>query len=125
MLPFLLGAWLVVLNNLDFLNNYSGVKCIIIIVLSISYIFGLIYTKKTAIEEKKLKSARDQIEARLEKRGGRRASFDAIRKEVNEEYNNDFLNNLIDKYPKKFGKCTIKKGEKKGITLIPKKSEDT
>ena len=81
---------------------------------------------KTADTEKdKLKRARYHVETRLKKRGGHRASFDAIRDEVNETYSDDFLKKLIDMNPEIFGTCTITKGNEPGITLVTVKSEST
>ncbi len=81
--------------------------------------------KKADTKEDKLKRARYHVETRLKKRGGHRASFDAIREEVNESYSDDFLKELIDVNPEIFGTCTIKKGKKPGITLVEVESEDT
>lgn len=69
-------------------------------------------------QEDKLRRARYHVETRLKKRRGHRASFDAIRNEVNETYSNDFLKKLIDVNPEIFRTCTIKKGSKPGITLL-------
>lgn len=65
----------------------------------------------------RLKRARYHVETRLRKRGGR-ASYEAIRDEVDENYSNEFLNQLIERNPKIFGRCRIKKGNKQGITLV-------
>lgn len=75
-------------------------------------------------QEEKLKRARYHVETRLKKRGGHRASFGAIRNEVNETYSNEFLIELIELNPEIFGKCTIKKGHKQGITLVEVEPED-
>jgi len=81
--------------------------------------------KKADTEQDKLKRARYHVETRLKKRGGHRASFDAIRNEVSETYSDDFLKKLMDLNPEIFGRCTIKKGKKPGITLVTVESEDT
>lgn len=125
LLPLLLGAWSVFLNSLDFLGQHDVWKCMIICVLLILYVGGIIYMKKADTEEDKLKRARYHVETRLKKRGGHRASFDAIRNEINETYSNDFLKKLIDLNPEIFGTCTIKKGKKLGITLVTVESKDT
>jgi hypothetical protein len=67
--------------------------------------------------EERLKRARYHVETRLKKRKGRRASFEAIRKEVDETYTDEFLKELIELNPEIFGRCTLKKGNKPGITL--------
>jgi len=69
--------------------------------------------------------ARYLIEKRLKKRKGKRASFEAIRAEVNKTYTDDFLRKLIDNNPEIFRTVTMKKGHKPGITLIGEESEDT
>ena len=125
LIPLLLGAWSVFLNSLGFLDQHDGWKCMIICILLILYVGGIIYMKKADTEEDKLKRARYHVETRLKKRGGHRASFDAIRNEVNEIYSDDFLKKLIDLNPEIFGTCTIKKGKKPGITLVTVESEDT
>jgi hypothetical protein len=71
----------------------------------------------------RLMRARDHIETRLKKRGGHRASFEAIRNEVNESYSDDFICELIELNPKIFGRCIIKRGNKPGITLVNTKQK--
>ncbi|OHB58447.1 MAG: hypothetical protein A2173_08930 [Planctomycetes bacterium RBG_13_44_8b] len=125
LLPLLLGAWLGFLNSLDFLDQHDGLKFMIVFILLILYVGGLIYMKIADTQKDKLKRARYHVETRLKKRGGHRASFDAIRNEVNETYSDDFLKKLIELNPEIFGTCTIKKGKKPGITLVTVESEDT
>jgi len=125
LLPLLLGAWSVFLNSLGFLEQHDGWKLLVICFLLASYIVGLIYMKMADTQEDKLKRARYHVETRLKKRGGNRASFDAIRNEVNETYSDEFLRKLIDVNPEVFGTCTIKKGNKPGITLVTVESEGT
>ena len=115
--PILFGAWSIYLNSIDFLNEHNRIKAIAQIFLVIVYVVGIIWMKKSDSDEEKLKRARYHIETRLKKRGGHRASFDAIRNEVNKSYTNNFIEKVIDLNPEVFGKCTIKKGNKQGITL--------
>jgi hypothetical protein len=124
LLPFLLGLWSIFLDRLRFLDQYDDWKLIIICFLLVLYVGGLIYSKIADTEKDQLKRARYHIETRLKKRGGNRASFDAIRNEVNETYTDDFIEKLIDINPEIFGACTIKKGNKPGITLVKVESED-
>ena len=124
-LPLLLGAWSVFLSNLHFLDQHDGLKTIIIGILFVLYVGGLIYMKKKDPQKEKLKRARYHVETRLRKRRGHRASFEAIRNEVNEAYSDKDLNELIELNPEIFGKCTIKKGSKPGVTLVKVESEDT
>ncbi|MCX5636751.1 MAG: hypothetical protein NTX52_03530 [Planctomycetota bacterium] len=128
LLPLLLGAWSVFLNSLDFLDQHDGWKLIIICILLCLYVGGLIYMKKGETKKERLKRARYHVETRLRKRGGHRASFEAIRNEVDETYSDNFLKELIDVNPEIFGTCIIKKGHKPGITLVElveAESEDT
>ena len=125
LLPLLLGAWSIFLNSLSFLDQHDGWKLLIICFLLALYVGGLIYMKTADTQQDKLKRARYHIETRLKKRGGHRASFDAIRNEVNETYSDEFLKKLIDVNPEIFGTSPIKKGDKPGITLVPVESEDT
>jgi len=124
LLPLLLGAWSFFINSLDFLDQYNGWKLIIICILLCLYVGGLIYMKSQDTRKEKLRRARYHVETRLKKRGGHRASFEAIRNEVNETYTDDFLKELIEKNPEVFGTVTIKKGRKPGITLVEAKTED-
>ena len=75
--------------------------------------------------EENLRRARYYVESRLRQRQGNRASFEAIRTEVNKTYTDEFLNGLIDKNPEVFRTVTIKKGHKPGITLVKQLPEDT
>jgi len=127
LLPILLGAWSVLLNSLDFLDQHSGFKLLIIFIILCLYVGGLVYMKKTDNEKERLKRARYHVETRLKKRGGNRASFDAIRNEVNEDYTDDFLKELIEMNPEVFGTCKIKRsdGQRDGITLVPVELEKT
>ena len=123
LLPIPLGAWSVFLNGLDFLDQHPIWKLMIIGILPVWYIVGLICIKKRDTQKEKLKRARYHVETRLRKRRGHRASFEAIRNEVNEDYSNDFLKKLIEENPEIFGTCRIKKGHKSGITLVEVESE--
>jgi len=125
LLPILLGAWSIFLNSLGFLDQHDGWKFLILCFILALYVGGLIYMKTVDTKEDKLRRARHHVETRLKKRCGNRASFDAIRDEVNETYSDDFLKELIEVNPEIFGTCTIKKGKKSGITLVPVESEDT
>jgi len=124
LLPIMLGAWSFFLNSIGFLEQHNGFKLVIICVLLILYISGLIYMKRQDTRNEKLRRARYHVENRLKKRGGHRASFEAIRNEVNETYDDDFLKELIEKNPEIFGTVTIKKGNKPGITLVETETED-
>jgi len=125
LLPLLLGGWSVFLNSLHFLDQHDGLKFIIICFLLVIYVGGIIYMKRADTKKERLKRARYHIETRLRKRGGHRASFEAIRNEVNETYSDEDINELIESNPDIFGKCTIKKGNKPGITLVEMDPEDT
>lgn len=76
-------------------------------------------------QKERLKRARYHVETRLRKRGGHRASFAAIRNEVDETYSDEFLKELIELNPQTFGRCTLKNGNKPGITLVEAESKDT
>jgi hypothetical protein len=120
LLPIILGGWVLFLNSLDFLDQHNGLKLILILFLLALYFVGLISMKKTDTHKKRLERARYHVETRLKKRGGNRASFDAIRDEVNEDYSDDFLKELIEINPKIFVTCKIKRsdGNRDGITLV-------
>lgn len=126
LLPILLGAWSVLMNNLAFLNQYGGLKLLILCLLLLLYVGGLVYMKFTDTLDDKLGRARFHVETRLKKRGGHRASFDAIRDEVDETYTDEFLKKLIDINPEIFGRCKIKRsdGNRPGITLVSTELEE-
>ena len=119
-LPILLGAWSVFLNSIEFLDGYEKWKFLAVCVLLIVYIGGLFYMKLTDTSKDKLKRARIHVETRLKKRGGHRASFDAIRDEVNENYSNKFLEKMIEMNPEIFDRCKVEGMDeyKPGITLV-------
>ena len=83
-----------------------------------------ICVKKGDTEKERLKRARYHVETRLKKRPGHRASFEAIRNDVDKTYSDDFLKKLIEANPEIFGTCTIKKGRKPGVTLVEVELED-
>lgn len=122
LLPIPLGAWSIVMNSIDAFDEYSFGKFICLSSLFFAYIVGVILIKRIDTKEEKLKRARYHIETRLKKREGRRASFVAVRNEVNKSYSDSFIEELIEKNPEIFSKCTIAKGKKTGITL-PKESQ--
>lgn len=70
------------------------------------------------VDMERLTRAKYHVETRLRKRGGHRASFQAIRDEVDETYSDDFLKELIELNPDIFGRCTMKNGNRPGITLL-------
>ena len=127
LLPILLGTWSIFLNSISFLDQHDGWKSTVLIVISVIYVIGLISMKWWDPPDEQLKRARLHVKNRLEKRGGRRASFMAIREEVNEEYTDNLLKQLIEKNPETF--CTVKvKREGKyesGITLVKNELENT
>gem|GEM_PF-3826400 len=126
LLPILLGAWSFFLNSLTFLDPYEGWKFLLLCFLLFIYIGGLVYMKLTDTMKDKLKRARLHVETRLKKRGGNRASFDAIRSEVDENYSDEFLKKLIDINPEVFGRCQVKRsdGNRPGITLVSVEFEE-
>ena len=119
LLPVLLGAWSLFLNTLHFLDQQDGYKTTIIGILFVIYLAGLIIMRCWDPREEKLKRARYHVQNRLKQRPGHRASFDAIRSEVNESYTDEFIRELIDKNPEIFRTCTIKRteGHRPGITI--------
>lgn len=126
LLPILLGAWSVFLNSLNFLDQYEGWKFLLLCLLLFMYIGGLAYMKLTDTTKDRLKRARLHVETRLKKRVGNRASFDAIRNEVDESYSDEFLKELIDINPEVFGRCQVKRsdGSRPGITLVSVEFEE-
>lgn len=127
LLPILLGIWSIFLNSISYLDQHDGWKSTVLIVISGIYVLGLISMKWWDPSDEKLKRARLHVKNRLEQRKRNRASFLAIREEVNEEYTDDFLKQLIDKNPSIFRTVQVKRSGQKmpGITLVEDELEDT
>ena len=125
LLPVLLGAWSLLLNTLHFLDTHDGSKVLIVGIVLAIYVAGLVIMKLWDPRAEKLKRARAHVENRLKRRRGHRASFDAIRNEVDSRYDNEFIRELIDKNPGIFQTCTIKRtdGPLAGITLADEAPE--
>ena len=119
LLPLLLGAWSLLLNSVAVLDQHREWKGVIIAALFVAYVVGLVVMKWWDPAEERLKRARRHVQNRLRQRPGRRASFDAIRSEVNPSYTDEFLERLIELNPELFRRCTLKlsTGEKPGIAL--------
>jgi hypothetical protein len=121
LLPILLASLSTCLNNISYLDQYDGWKFVVLIVIAAIYILGLIVMKWWDPRDEQLKRARLHVERRLERRSGHRASFEAIRDEVNEKYDDKFLNELIDKNPTIFHRVPVRRGKGKpymdGIAL--------
>ena len=126
LLPILLGIWSIFLNRISYLDQHDSWKFAVLIAISSIYVLGLIIMKWCDPDDEKLKRARLHIKNRLEQRRGKRASFMAIREEVNEEYTDDFLKKLIDKNPATFRTVQVKRSGQKlpGITLVEEELED-
>ena len=120
LLPILLGAWSIFLNSIGYFDQHDGWKITVLIVILGIYVIGLISTKWWDPPDEKLKRARLHVQNRLEQRKGNRASFIAIREEVNEKYTDDFLIQLIDKNPATFRTVQVKRRGQRmpGITLV-------
>lgn len=121
LLLILLGAWLILLNRITFLDGHDTWKFLILCVIAGIYIVAIFYMKCSDTQEDKLKRARLHIETRLKKIPGHRASYDRIREDVNSGYDDEFMEKLIELNPEIFGKCEIRLTDgshKKGITLV-------
>ena len=118
LLPILLGSWTVFLNNIKFFDEHNGWKLIAILFVTILYVIGLILMKLCDPHDERLKRAVLHVRHKLERR--KRASYVAIREEVNEGYDDKFLKELIEKNPTIFRTVKVKrKGEYlPGITLV-------
>lgn len=127
LLPTLLGIWAIFLNNISCLEQHDGWRFAVLIVICGIYVFGLIIMKWCDPIDEKLKRAKLHVKHRLEQRKGHRASFVAIREEVNEKYDDDFLQRLIEKNPTTFRTVQVKRGGQymDGITLVKDELEDT
>ena len=120
LLPILLGIWSIFLDSISFFDQHDGWKFTVIIIIAGIYVIGLISMKWWDPFDEKLKRARLHVQNRLEQRKGNRASFIAIREEVNEKYTDDFLKQLIDKNPAIFGTVQVKRSGQwmPGIKLV-------
>lgn len=120
LLPILLGSWSIFLNDVGYFDKHNEWKLGIMTVVIIIYVLALIVMKCWDPHDEKLKRACLHVKHRLERRKGNRASFEAIREEVNQEYSNAFLEELIDNNPETFRTVRVKRGGEylPGITLI-------
>lgn len=119
LLPLLLGAWSVLLNNVAVLDRHHEWKDALIASIFIVYVLGLVIMKWWDPPEDRLRRARRHVQNRLRQRREHRASFDAIRSDVNPSYTDDFLRLLVERNPDLFRLCTVKRstGGKPGIAL--------
>ena len=108
-----------IIDNISYLDQRSGLKCIIICVFTIVYVIAVIILFWGRRREQKFRAARERIEIWLEKKIKRRG-FDALRKDLNDPSLTDaFLKKLLIKYPKVFQSVDIKRsqGNVPGIKL--------
>jgi hypothetical protein len=127
LLPILLGSWsFFLLNNIGYFEEHNALKLLVVILISMVYVIGLFAMKCWDSHDEKLKRGRSHVKHRLEQRKGNRASFVAIREEVNKDYTDDFLRELIDKNPRTFRTVQVKRSDERlpGITLVQDESED-
>ncbi len=119
LLPVLLGAWSLLLDNVAVLDQHREWKDATIAAILVAYVSGLLIMKFWDPPEERLKRARRHVQNRLRQRPGHRASFDAIRAEVNSSYTDQFLRTLVDRNPDSFRLCTLKlsTGPKDGLAL--------
>ncbi len=117
-----------IVNNIDYLDQHSGWKFIIVCVFSALYLLAIIILICERIREKKFSTARDLVQIYLKEKLSR-MSFDRVREKIDESFTDRFLEKLIKKYPKVFRRCIIKTNQKKkrkpGITLTRDESQDT
>jgi hypothetical protein len=127
LLPILLGSWSIFLNSLSYFDQRNDWKFVVMVVIAIIYVLGLISMKWWDPPDEKLKRARLHVKNRLEQRKGNRASYRAIREELNEGYTDDFLKKLIDRNPETFRTVQVKRGGQNlpGITLVEDELADT
>ena len=110
-----------IVNNIDYLDQHSGWKFIIVCVFSALYLLAIIILICERIREKKFSTARDLIQIYLKEKLSR-MSFDRVREKIDKSYTDHFLEKLIKKYPKVFRRCEIKPNRKPGITLTQDES---
>ena len=124
LLPILLASWFGILNNISYLDEQDNLKSIFIFAIIAIYVFGLIIMKISDPLDEKLRRARLHVQNRLEHRGGNRASFEAIREEVNKKYSNEFLEKLIDKNPEIFHKLQVRRSGEYLLGIALNKNEE-
>lgn len=119
LLPLVLGAWSFLLNNVAFLDQHREWKAAFIAAVFVAYVVGLVVMKSWDPLEERLRRARRHVQNRLRQRPQHRASFDAIRGEVNPSYSDEFLRTLVERNPDSFRLCELKlsTGTKPGIAL--------
>ena len=112
----LLTFFIILLNQIDYLDQHSREKFIAICVFVVLYILAGIFLFWGSRCEEKYSKAKDRIERWLKEKVTR-SSFDALRKNFDDPSLTDaFLKKLLKKYPKVFRSVEIK-GGLPGITL--------
>ena len=122
LLPLLLGGWSLFLSNLAILEQHREWKDAAIAVVLVAYVVGLVVMKSWDPPEERLRRAARHIQNRLrQRRPGHRASFDAIRSDVNPGYTDDFIRKVVERNPEIFRLCDIKlsSSTKPGVALEP------
>lgn len=119
-LPIYLGAWILVLKQID--NHLWGSSFLVFAILIIAYIITLLIMKYYQSKDMKIEKASLKIRSYILSRNWTRMSFQRIQKNIDTTYNSDLILTIIDKFPEDFRIGTIK-GGKKAIVVLDEEEE--
>ncbi|MBL4604614.1 MAG: hypothetical protein JKY02_02830 [Flavobacteriaceae bacterium] len=119
-LPIYLGAWVLVLKQID--ENLWNASFLVLLILIIAYIITLLIMKYYQSKDLKIERASLKIRAYLLSRNWTRMSFDRVQKNIDTTYGSELINRVINKFPEDFRIGTIK-GGKKAIVVLDEEEE--
>jgi len=113
-LPFVLSAWLTILEELGYQAKQLLIPLVAVIV---TYFVSIGVMVVGTTREKKRELAKDQIMAYLQSKGFVMMSFDRIREKLNRSYTDSFLNSVIEAYPNDLRHARLKES-KRGVAIV-------
>jgi hypothetical protein len=114
LLPFVVKAWVEVIDNLSLglTAKYWGIAAVIV-----CYFIGVIIMLTGTNRERRREIARDQIIQYLTAKNYEMMSYERVQKNINKAYSNEFLDTLVTHFPNHVRKAKLK-GGKEGIARI-------
>ena len=114
LLPFVFGAWMVVLDKLE-----AGltVKYWALGIILVAYIVGVVSMLVGSTRTRSREIARDQVLQYLTAKGFEMMSYERVRSNINKAYSDAFLEALTATFPNDLRRARLK-GSKPGIARI-------
>lgn len=120
-LPIYLGAWVVVLKQVE--EELWGQGVSILAILIIIYVFALVVMRFYQSKDDKILNASRRIRAYILSRGWTRMSFERIIHNIDRSFTVAFLEEVITTFPEDFRKGTIK-GNRPGMVILAEEEMD-